>query len=208
MLLLLIFEGVDGGVFFNTVAILLTVFMARELTVSMVPLPAGEIETGTAFGLVLALLAGVRLVVVIFGVEPIEVPFAGAVLLGIAKPVVKLAEDLVLLRVAIPWLVSGVDDLWLDDFVDLTLCIRGRTGTATIDVFGLGGVVASSMGTTLEHEVLLSLSVSLLEAVVVLVVVEAVVDFLRAVSVPPVLGWDLLDLVSDGVVDLMLCARG
>lgn len=120
----------------------------------------------------------------------------------------ELAEDLVLLRVAIAWLVSGVDDLWFDDFADLTPCVRGQTGTATIDVsLGLGGVVASSMGTTLEHEVLLSFSVSLLEAVVVSVV-RAVVDFLGAVSVPPVRGWDLLDLVSDGVVDLMLCARG
>lgn len=84
VLLLLIFEGVDGGVFFKRVAILATVFTARELTVSMVPLPAGELETGTTIDLVLPVLAGVRLVVVVFnGVEPIGLLFAGADLIGI-----------------------------------------------------------------------------------------------------------------------------
>lgn len=125
--LLLLFEGatVDGGVFFNTVAILATVFTARELTVSTVllsPLPDGVLETGTAFNLA---LAGVRLVAVVFnGVEPLEVLFPEVGIDLAVTPVLELVKVLVLLRVAITWLVSGVDDLWLDDF-GLTLCVIG-----------------------------------------------------------------------------------
>lgn len=57
----------------------------------------------------------------------------------------------------------------------------------------MGGVDASTMGTTLECGVLQSFLVSLLGAEVVL----AGLDFLSAVASLPVLDWELLDLASD-----------
>lgn len=123
LLLLLEATAVDGClvelVFFKGIGFVTTVFIPLVL---LGPVPATDLETGTVFDLVWPVFAGGRLAEVAFNGTPTELPFPGVGIDLVVKPALELSKDLVLLRVAIPWLVN---DLQFNDVAGLTLCARG-----------------------------------------------------------------------------------